>query len=204
MTPEQKQELVSATHRHLQLDSLVKGTYGEFDDESPFKGCSVGCLAADFGVYDDHHAFVAKQYGYPEWLVHLQDYFFEQLGNKVHTEIAESINPNNDWLQVMHAIHWRILTEIALPNAGSAKEVVQAVADLHRANEPARSAAWSAAWSAARSVAEPAARSAAWSATAARSAAATWSATWSAARSAAAAESAAESAAYQIVLDEIS
>ncbi|WP_299076647.1 hypothetical protein [uncultured Paraglaciecola sp.] len=225
-TTVQKSALVAATKQHAELDILIRGTYGR-DDYGTFKACSVGCLAHDIDPHaDEHelHKIVSVFYGYPEWLVHLQDSLFENTEKDIHVKLAKAIKPRDNWKSVMHVIHWRILQEVTLPVAGSSKDVVQQVINLHK-TESEESAAWSAARSAADSAADSAAESAAWSAakSAARSAAwsaadsaadsAAWSAAWSAAKSAAwsaawsAAKSAAWSAAWQtimnIVLEEV-
>ena len=212
MTPEQKTRLIEITERHHAIDGmLIKGTYGKMNGS--FKGCSVGCIMRDInpefnGEFDENiHEKVALEFGYPEWLVRLQDKIFEGLpdGENLdwHVQLSKAIPVNADWQKILHQVHVAIL-RVSYRTAGSSKEAVQGVIDLHErviAGESlcdgdwsaAESAAESAAWSAARSAAE----SAAWSA--ARSAA--WSAAESAARSAA--ESAARSAAYQEIRDAV-
>ena len=217
MNIDQKNELIAATRHHAEMDMLIRGDYNNGETGYKFKGCSVGCLANDLNL--DHletygHKEVAEYYGYPEWLVRLQDVLFEEASTDIHVELAEAIHPREDWTQVHHAIQYRILKEVTLPHAGESAEVVRQVMKLHedRCDDPGK---WSAAWSAAESVAESvawsAAESAARSASAAESAAESAAAAWSA-RSAArsawlAARSAAEPAAWQtivnIVLEEV-
>lgn len=196
-TQQQIDALREATKRHREQEMLVRGTYGEGDDGA-FRGCSIGCLAREIGESGAAHEAVAEHYGYPEWLAHLQDSLFENASTEVHVQLAEAMHPRDDdgWQQVMHAIHWRILNEVTLPNAGEAEAAVREVMRLHEQREPTESAAWSAAQSAARSAARSAAQSVARSANSAA-----WSANstaWSAARSAAwsAVQSAAQSVAW--------
>jgi hypothetical protein len=181
-----REAMVLATRAHFDADMLMKGTYGEVHGRGKsktFAGCSVGCLA--FGIDGktneqrphEIHAFVAEHYGYPTWLAYLQDTIFEGLPNgpkgensKWHVQLAEAIAKlpeDYDWGFALHRVHVAIL-RVSYRTAGSAKEAVQAVLELHEragrgedvsdemwsaARSAARSAAWSAAWSAARSAA---------------------------------------------------
>ena len=124
----------------------------------------------------------------PEWLVYLQDEILENTNIKedVRVQFAEAIVPRENWKTVMHAIHYRILNEIALPVAGASADAVKQVMALHDRQET-NAAAWVAVESAADAAERSAISAAAWSAAASADAAA-WSASWSAAaRSAAAA-----------------
>ncbi len=185
-----KIELVAAAKHHYEADMLMKGTYGELSGrgkKQSFNGCSVGRLA--FGIdgktngerREEIHAFVADHYGYPTWLAYLQDTIFEGLPNgpkgensKWHVQLAEAIAKlpeDYDWGFALHRVHVAIL-RISYRTAGSAKEAVQHVLELHERagrGEDVTEDMWSAARSAAEAAAEAAARSAAWSA--ARSAA---------------------------------
>ena len=192
-------DLVEIAKKHRDHDILISSTFG-FDGGWQGQGCSVGCFAHDLGYKgdgEDIHAFVAKMAGYPEWMVLLQDEIFEGLPegdrSEWHVDVARAVSKVTDWQAALHRVHCAIL-DVALETAGSLKPQVQAVRDLHAAQEK-NPEKWSAAWSAARSAAWFAARSAAMSA--ARSAA--WFAAWFAARSAAmsAARSAAMSAAFK-------
>lgn len=167
-----KIELLENAKAHYAADMLLKRTYGTVLG-GKFKGCSVGChlrhikptFDGDAHDYDDKHGIVARYYGYPEWLAHLQDTIFEGLPDdesaRWHVQLAERIAalPDEpDWQRILHRVHVAIL-RIALRAAGTAQEVVQQVIDLHeRAGNgeivsdelwsAAESAAWSAKWSA--------------------------------------------------------
>ncbi|MDB6035974.1 MAG: hypothetical protein JWM16_6312 [Verrucomicrobiales bacterium] len=222
---ERRAEMVIAAKAHFAADMLMKGTYGVGSGKK-FKGCSVGCLAHEIAPRKQSypngvHAFVADHYGYPSWLAYLQDTIFEGLPNgpqgensKWHVQLAETLAKlpaDFDWDFALHRVHAAIL-RISYRTAGSAKEVVQHVLELHERagrGEDISDEIWSAARSAAWSAAESAAESAAWSAARSAAVSAAWSAArsaaWSAARSAAesAAWSAARSAAFQDIRDAV-
>ena len=178
---------------HRDMDMLLADTYAK--QNGTFKGCSVGCFlhdiypaktAYEIGDLDGKHKIIADHFGYPEWLVLLQDNIFEGLpetdrGNW-HVNLAKSIDalasePN--WQVILHKVHVALL-KVSYANAGQSQNVVQSVIDLHEraasgevvseelwsaayfsadydADYAARSAARSAAWSAARSAADYAA-----------------------------------------------
>lgn len=201
MTPEQKQEFLDQSRAHYAADMLLKGTYGDVEQDQ-FKGCSVGCHLKhinpefDGDNIEDKHTIVAEHYGYPAWLAHLQDAVFESLPNgesaRWHVQLAETIHalPDGyDWQAAMHRVYVATL-RISYRTAGSAQDAVKAVIDLHERSargeeidEAAWSAAESAAWSAAdsasrlaaRVAAESAARLASWSAAESAADSASWS-----------------------------
>ena len=146
MDIEQKNALVEATRRHAAQDMLARGSYGRLNAFG-FRGCSIGCLAYEIdpiGRPLNNHGLVAERYGYPEWLARLQDTLFENASEDVHVGLAEALRPGTDWQQLYHAISRRVLTEVALPNAGEARSAVSAVAELHETRS-ADVAAWAAA-----------------------------------------------------------
>ena len=161
MNIDQKNELIAVTRHHAEMDMLRRGDYNNGETGDEFKGCSVGCLANDLEL--DHlevygHKEVAEHYGYPEWLVRLQDTLFENASTDIHVKLAEAIHPREDWTEVYHAIQYRILKEVALPHAGQSAEVVRQVMNLHleRCDDPEK-------WAAAEETAEETAvRSEAW------------------------------------------
>ena len=182
-------EMQRATRRHVKLDALLAGTYG--DSNGSWKGCSVSCLAHDLEplwsadrISQEGHELIANAYDYPVWLARLQDAVFEGLPSNRraswHVLLADAIAARKrDWETIEHAVQASIL-RISYVTAGVARQVVQRVIDLHEA-AIAGGIVSSEDWSAARSARS--ARSAAWSAAeSARSAA--WSAR-SAAKSAA-------------------
>ena len=222
---------------HMTADRLRAGAYADTDGER-FVACAIGCQVYDIALErgvdpiqlideSDVHALVAEDYGWPEWLAHLEDRIFEGLPQAEKAgwplRLAEAVPVGKDIDFVRHQIGSFILREVSLKSFDhvafpAVAAAIERVAALHDAREPKESAAWdaaasaadaalsaaSAAWSAALSAA-----SAAWSAalSAAESAAdsaadAAWSAARGAARGAAdAARGAALSAAYQRIAD---
>lgn len=143
MNQAQRDEFLAASRAHLEADMLQRGTYGKVE-QSKFKGCSVGChvrhIAPDFnGEGEGVHKIVADHYGYPEWLVRLQDAIFEGLphgdSEKWHVQLAEALHslPDDyDWQAAYHRVHVAIL-RIAYRTARETESVVQRVIDLHDA-----------------------------------------------------------------------
>jgi hypothetical protein len=177
-----------ATRAHLAADMLRARTYGRVNGQ--FRGCSVGCLVHDieptwteYTIAYQGHRRVADHYGYPEWLVRLQDTVFEGLPaderNEWHVGLADAIAARGrDWPVILHAVQAAILrisgrTERADGWMASSARSVASAAEI-----------------AARSAAESAARSAMMS-----------SATWNV--SVSEAWSAAEIAAYQEIRDAV-
>ena len=230
MTQAQRIEGLAVARRHYEADMLVQKTYGL--DGPGFRGCSVGCFlhaiypdmtAESIRDLGDKHRLVADSFGYPEWLVWLQDVIFEGLPvgerERWHVQLFEvlaELPDDYDWKRARHRTHASIL-RVALRVAGDAREVVQRVLDLHERaarGDYVSDKEWSAARSAARLAMRPAARLARRPAEWSAMGLAEWSAShWSAVRSAAnaaaraanaaarAADSAGGSAAYQEIRD---
>lgn len=169
------QELLEQAKIHYAADMLLKGTYGE-KIKGGFKGCSVGChlfhIRPDLdsfavSIMGEKYKIVADYYDYPEWLAFLQDTIFEGLPNgessKWHVQLAEAIASRDgaiDWQETLHRVHIGIL-RVSYKTAGTAREVVQRVIDLHE-RAAFGEAIGDELWSAARRVAAWSAGSAAY------------------------------------------
>jgi len=84
---ELKQGFVRETIHHAKHDQYERGGYhisGEPLTDS-FRGCSAACAINSLkkmgrnGIAFNDHAGLAKHLGWPEWLVHLQDFIYEGL-----------------------------------------------------------------------------------------------------------------------------
>jgi hypothetical protein len=175
MNEAQRQEFLVLSRAHYAADMLVQGTYGS-DESGAFRGCSVGChvhhISSSYrGV--SHHAAIAGHYGYPEWLVRLQDTIFEGLPriecNRWHVQLAGTLYtlPDDyDWQAAMHRVLVATL-RVALPHAGTAAPVVQAVIILHERaarGEAVTEEEWTKAAEAATKAVEAATKAATWAA----------------------------------------
>jgi len=190
---ERKKLHVELAEKHLAADMLIKGTYGETDGS--FKGCSIGCLSHDIDPErEDYHAHLEEYLGPLEWWWRLQDTIFEGLPDGQnrywHKQAADALAllpEDYDWQKAYHRTQIAIL-RIAYQHAGTSKEVVQKVIDLHELSANGGTVStddWAAAGAAARAAEEAAeaARAARTAAEAAGAAAA--EAEWEEARTAA-------------------
>lgn len=142
----QKKEMIERSKKHAEMDILCSGIYWEAiaasehdDDESEvaaegnWRGCSVGCHAADILAgpgrtreediltSDCPHETVANHYGVPTRLVRLQDYMFERMSytrdnsrvkqQEFHVKFAESLPVTEDWTAVTDQLVRVILEE---------------------------------------------------------------------------------------------
>lgn len=79
-----KRDFVKMTKLHREQERYISGVYCQGQNDS-FRGCSIGCsiqslkLLGRNGMSYNDHAACAKSLGWPEWLCHLQDIFFEKL-----------------------------------------------------------------------------------------------------------------------------
>ena len=199
-----KKDLIEEMEAHQKADDLIQGTYNQSNGR--FKGCAVGCSIESLNRrrglklnYYNDHAGLGEAIGAPEWLIRLQDSFFENLPKKYAKQFPVDFYQAIPVGADLEPVKWRfcafILQEnitlvLALKIDDKLKEqvitAIRKVLSVHEKaiaagewDESAAESAESAAWSAARSAAWSAARSA-------RSAA--WSAADSAARSADSAE----------------
>ncbi len=84
-----KSSLLAEVAWHRQQDMLVKGSYGEFDDDEKWQGCAVGCSIHSLAKLQKRqlptgdHALLAAEIGIPETLIHIQDAFFEALPDEL-------------------------------------------------------------------------------------------------------------------------
>lgn len=101
---------------HAEADRLRSGSYG--NDRTGI-GCSVGCHAMDYGLRLDDHAGLARQIGWPLWLVYLQDKIFEGLPETDrgawHVALTEAVPVGIDLTKAYHRICARLLREVAWP-----------------------------------------------------------------------------------------
>ena len=221
--PQLKKMMVEEMKKHQDQDSLIKGTYGI--ENGNFKGCAVGCaiqtLNAKLGKKIDYgsHSGYSKELDIPEWLVRLEDYFFEGLPKKESIEFPakflEAIPIGKDLEPIRFEFLIFILGEMkqlvlslkieeklkkqvlmAINQSCKVNKVALNNKVFNKAPMAARAAAWDSARAAARAAEDSA--GAAWSAARAAARAAedsawaaraAWSAAW-------AAEAAAGDAAY--------
>lgn len=196
---------VEQARRHLAMDMLIRGTYGEGNGDN-FKGCSVGCMAHDISPganLGNLHRIVAKSAGWPEWLVYLSEAIFEGLpeGDRQHFHVSlreaipVGVNLEPARVPFLLTLQRRNLARLLIkpePYTVQCREAIQRVIDLLDDGGTAESELAEAA-EAAKAVGRSGRRSVL---------SATWSAMWSAwsaagsdVRSAAAAAEAAGSAA---------
>lgn len=91
-----KLETIANAKRHAAQDMLIKGTYGEMNGQ--FRGCSIGCDAFDItGEVESElpYKITAEYYGFPEWVEHIREHFFENLpedkSKNWHVDLKKSI-----------------------------------------------------------------------------------------------------------------
>ena len=92
---------VEMAKRHYESDMLLAGTYGTYDRDDNFKGCSVGCMNLDLGNDLTDHEALAEHWGVPLWSIWLQDKMFEGLpahaAKEWHVRYAEACEGVTDW-----------------------------------------------------------------------------------------------------------
>lgn len=156
-----KDEAIAMAQHHYDLDMLAKGTFGRLNADT-FEACSVGCMAHDIDpTSHEYHKVVAKKFGLTEWLIHMQDWLFENLeDNKAfHVEFYKRIPVGVDLQKVYHMtssdrMQRLIVQQKKLPVAKYTKQVLdclEQVKHLHdtestdeKAWEYARDSAYSA------------------------------------------------------------
>jgi len=140
-----KDEAVQLAQQHVTAGLLARGSYDT---------CSVGCFAKDLDPSrSDHHAVVAEHLCLPEWLIHLQDWIFENIKNPeaFHLEFYKSIPVGINMVDVLHKISadrmQRLIDLIQAQTADSYTEAVlsslREVRNLHDLKVPADDERWS-------------------------------------------------------------
>ena len=218
---ERKRIRVERCEAHKKADRLLANTYGE-EYYGKFQACAIGCqiwdIAQEKGVRfedvdsDQRHSIVASDYGWPEWLCHLEDYIFEGLPEEQQADwpsrlvgavpVGKNIEPIRHRLMafIQRDMLPKYFDETKHADVAAAIDQTASLHERAASGDLVSEEEWSAARSAAQSAAQSAAWSAAWSAqSAARSAA------QSAAQSAAdsAARSAAQSAEWSSIADKL-
>ncbi len=82
--PAIKEKLLAELQKHYEADAIVQGVYGRFDDwdkQTGFRGCAVGCTLHAMGAkeYFDAHESYEPLLGIPQMLARFQDSIFEGL-----------------------------------------------------------------------------------------------------------------------------
>lgn len=128
-------ELIELAKQHQAADDYVRGTYGGIGKDGVFRGCSLGCTIYDYNKvhgtninYADHEA-LAKALRVPEFLIHLQDLFFEKTSEEVFRTWSV------DFLEALHSaegkdlalVQPKFLLFILKDNGSSAVDQVRAV-----------------------------------------------------------------------------
>ena len=168
--PAVKAKHVGHMRAHQEADELIHNQYWEDG-----KGCAISCT-----VHSGDHAAYETELGFPEWLAHLEDMFFERMtktdSQRFPLRLLEAIPVGfADWDRLYHDICAFLLRDVCefdrkrFPNVAA---TVDTVIRLHErrmaAGDPAWLAAREAAWAAqqmmAARTAESAAYSAAWDA----------------------------------------
>ena len=105
--------LIEWAKEHQRLDQYRRGDSGGVEEDGIFRGCSVACTVYDYERYigsedieDSHfynHDYLSEILEVPRWVCHLQDSFFERIGeNKLKTF-------NVDFLTLMKENHHKNL-----------------------------------------------------------------------------------------------
>jgi len=180
---ELKDQAVADAKRHVELDMLRAGDYGQMNGQ--FHGCSVGCDAYEIKkevVNHAPHVITSEYFGFPEWLEHLRDAIFEELPDEDkkdwHIRLKEAVPVGVDLEPVRHQLAIRRLNmlidaqtqalESAIDGHGVKDVVKQVLAALQHVRvcheAEIRQDHCMVDWSAAESAVESAVESAAWSA----------------------------------------
>lgn len=167
---ELKEAAIAAAIWHRDQHMLARGTYWQGN-----RGCAIGCHAHHIRpdvVGGGQHAIVADGYGWPLWLCHLADCFFENTSyaysQKWPEALCRAIPVGVDIAPVLHLFLVAVLEE-ALPHATEeVAAIIRRVQSLHTAaaagqavSQEAAAAEAAAAEAAAEAAADPEAAAAA-------------------------------------------
>ena len=92
-----KARVLKSYDGHIAADTLIKGEYFGGDEET-FKGCHIGCVVKELGGNDKNQ--YPELTGLPDWLMGLNEYFFEHMphpqNQKITRDILEAIPEGKD------------------------------------------------------------------------------------------------------------
>jgi hypothetical protein len=164
--PQLKQDLLAEVEKHRLADSIIKGTYGEFEG-SQFKGCAVGCSLKSYAnikgieLSTSDHGLYENNFGIPRILARLEDRIFEGLPDDLSQTWPErffnAIKPGADLTKVWPKFAIWLLIDaehgvIKYASRPDCRSAIQRVAELYQSNgtkEEFRAAAAAAAYAAA-------------------------------------------------------